>query len=192
MDETGEPDAGNVTTAGEHAFEVPDRLLRMREMLGQEAAAVLLGEESVEAPEAFRLRADVEQIDHQQVAGLGTLHADRTRQEMHRRQVDVADVVGAVVVLDEPAGPVVGLEDEVVAGLDPASHRHVRMPAVVDVLVLVRRLLEIDLDQGFRHGLPRGQVMGGLVVSGCRAEPDGQTDRYCLMRDSSVLARVVS
>ena len=39
--------------------------------------------------------ADVEQIDHQQVAGLRALDADRAGQEMHDRQIDVADVVGA-------------------------------------------------------------------------------------------------
>ena len=65
-----------------------------------------LREEAVEAPQAVRLGADVEQVDHQQVAGLGALHADRAGQEVHGRQVDVAHVVGAVVVLDEAAGPV--------------------------------------------------------------------------------------
>ena len=84
-------------------------------MFGQEAAAVLLGEEAVEAPQAFLLRADVEQIDHQEIAGLGALDADRAGQEMHDRQIDVAHVVGGIVVLDETAGPVVGLDDEIVA-----------------------------------------------------------------------------
>ena len=75
-------------------------------MIGQEAAAVLLGEEAVEAPKALLQRTDVEQIDHQQIAGLGALDADRTGQEMHDRQIDVAHVVGGIVVLDEAAGPV--------------------------------------------------------------------------------------
>ena len=35
------------------------------------------------------------------------------------REIDVAHVVGGFVVLDEAAGPVVGLDHEVVAGLDP-------------------------------------------------------------------------
>jgi hypothetical protein len=63
--------------AGEQAVDVPDRLLRLREMLGQEAAAVLLREEAVEAPQAVGLGANVEQVDDEQVARLGALHADR-------------------------------------------------------------------------------------------------------------------
>jgi hypothetical protein len=79
---------------------------------------------------------------------------------VHRREVDVAHVVGAVVVLDKAAGPVEGLEDEVVAGVDPAGHRDVRVPAVVDVLVLDGRLRQVDLDQGVGHGASPGDAGG--------------------------------
>ena len=115
MDQAGEVHAGNVARRGVEALDVPDRLLRQREMIGQEAAAVLLGEEAVEAPQALLQRADVEQVDHQEIAGLGALDADRAGQEVHDRQIDVAHVVGGIVVLDEAAGPVVGLDDEIVA-----------------------------------------------------------------------------
>ncbi|MNT12322.1 hypothetical protein D3C72_1472450 [compost metagenome] len=132
-------------------MEIPDRLLRLRKMIGQEAAAVLLREEAVEAPLAVRLRANVEQIHHEEVARLCAFHAHRAGQEVDDGEVDVTHIVGRVVVLDETAGPVVGLQDEVLAGLDPAGHRDIRMPAVVDVGVLVRRFGQIDLDQGIRH-----------------------------------------
>jgi hypothetical protein len=46
---------------------VPDRLLRQGKVIGQEAAAVLLGEEAVKAPQALFQRPDVEQIDHQEI-----------------------------------------------------------------------------------------------------------------------------
>ena len=151
MDQAGEVHAGHMARRGVEALDVPDRLLRQREMLGQEAAAVLLGEEAVEAPQAFLLRPDVEQVDHQEIAGLRALHADRAGQEVHDRQVDVAHVVGRIVVLDEAAGPVVGLDDEVVARIDPRHDRNVRMPAIVDHVVVVGRLREIDLDQCLWH-----------------------------------------
>jgi hypothetical protein len=128
-------------------------------VVGEEAAAVLLREEAVEAPQAVVLGADVEQVHHQQVAGLGAFHADRAAEVVHGGEVDVAHVVGGVVVLDEAAGPVVGLEHEVVAGLDPAGHRDVGVPAVVHLLVRRRGLGEIDLDEGFGHG--EGSSMGG-------------------------------
>ena len=63
-------------------------------MIGQKAAAVLLGKEAGEPPKAFLQRADVEQIHHQQIAGLGALDADRAGEEMHVRQIDVAHVIG--------------------------------------------------------------------------------------------------
>ncbi len=164
MNQAGEIHAGNVARRGVHALEVPDRLLRQREMIGQETAAVLLGEEAVEAPQALLQRSDIEQIDHQEIAGLGALDADRAGQEMHDRQVDVADVVGGIVVLDKAAGPVIGLDDEVVAGIDPRHHRNVGVPAIMDHVVFVGRTGEIDLDQCLWHRkLPCLQVVGKMV-----------------------------
>ncbi len=120
-------------------------------MIGQEAAAVLLGKEAVETPQALLQRADVEQIDHQQIARLGALDTDRAGQEVHDRQIDVAHVIGRIVVLDEAAGPVVGLDDEIIARIDPLHHRDLWMPAIVDLVVVVGRLVEIDLDQCIWH-----------------------------------------
>ncbi len=151
MDQTCEVHAGNVARRRVEALDVPDRFLRQREMIGQEAAAVLLGEEAVEAPEALLQRTDVEQVDHQQIAGLGALDADRAGQEVHDRQIDVAHVIGGIVVLDEAAGPVIGLDDEIVARIDPRNHRDVGMPAIVDHVVVVGRLRKIDLDQCLWH-----------------------------------------
>ena len=68
----------------------------MREMIGQKAAAIFLGKEAVEAPQALRQRTDVEKVDHQQVAGLRAFDADRTREEVHDGEIDVADIVGRI------------------------------------------------------------------------------------------------
>jgi len=94
---------------------------------------------------------DIEQIDHQEIAGLGALYADRAGEKMHDRQIDIAHVIGGIVVLNEAAGPVVGLDDEVVAGIDPRDHRNFRMPAVMYHVVVVGRLRKIDLDQCIWH-----------------------------------------
>src|SRR4029077_6295921 len=50
MDEAGPAHAGYMARRGIKALDVPDRFLRQRKVIGQEAAAVLLGEEAVEAP----------------------------------------------------------------------------------------------------------------------------------------------
>src|SRR6202022_2635204 len=70
---------------------------------------------------------------------------------MHNRQIDVAHVIGGIVVLDEAAGPVDGLDDEILAGLDPRHDRDVGVPAVVNHVVVVGRLRKIDLDQCIWH-----------------------------------------
>ena len=55
------------------------------------------------------------------------------------------------VVLDEAAGPVVGLDDEVIARLDPLDDRNVRMPPVVDHVVLVGGFRKVDLHNRLGH-----------------------------------------
>ena len=102
MDEAGKVDAGHMARMRVHARNVPDRFLRLREMIGQKAAAVLLREEAVEAPEALRQRADVEQIDDQQIAGLGAFDADRAGEEVHDREIDIAHVVGGSLFWMKP------------------------------------------------------------------------------------------
>ena len=151
VDQAGIAHAGHMARVGEHALDVPDGLLRLGEVVGQEAAAIFLGEKSVKAPHRFLLSADIQQLNDQQVARLGTFDANRAAQKVDDRQVDVAHVVRAVVVLDEAAGPVVGFQHEVVAGVDPGGHGDVRVPTVVDVFVFVGRLVEVNLDESFRH-----------------------------------------
>ena len=123
-------------------------------MLGQKSAAVLLREEPVEAPRIVRKGANVEDIDNQKIAGLGTLDADGAAEEMHDAQVDVPHVGRQLVVLDEAAGPVVALDDEIAARLHRRDHRNVRMPPIVDHIVFISRLGQIDLDECVRHGIP--------------------------------------
>src|ERR1700722_3359736 len=179
MHEAREIDAGYMTRRRVKPLDVPDRLLRQREMLGEEAAAILFREEAVETPETFLLRTDIEQIDHQEVAGLRAFDTDRTGEEMHDRQVDVAHVIGGIVVLDEAAGPIVGLDDEIVAWIDPRHNRNIRMPAVVDHVIFISRLRKIDLDQCLWH------FNAPLFYEPCT----NQTDRYLEICAASMPSR---
>src|SRR6266853_3324036 len=70
---------------------------------------------------------------------------------MHDGEIDVAHVVGRFVVLDEAAGPVISLHDEIISRLHPCDDRDVGMPAVVDRLVLVRGLRKVDFYQCLCH-----------------------------------------
>src|SRR5579871_1285319 len=179
MYESCEGHAGDVARGSVKALDVPDRLLRQREMFGEESPAVLLGEEAVEAPHALFHRPDIQEVDDQKIAGLRPLDADRTREEVHDRQIDIAHVVGRIVVLDEPACPVVGLDDEVVARIDPRHDRHIWMPAVVDHLIFIRRLGKINLDQCLYH------FNAPLFFEPCKI----QTDKYLEIRAASTLSR---
>lgn len=62
---------------------------------------------------------------------------------MHLFQFDIAHIRRVVVILDLPAGPVIGLDPEVVARFNPDRHRNIRMPAVMDLFVGMRGLAQI-------------------------------------------------
>ena len=190
MDQAGKAHARHVARMGVEAGNVPDRLLRQRKVIGEKAAAVLLGEEAVEAPQALRQRADVEEVDDQEIAGLGALDADRAGQEVHDGEIDIAHVVRRLVVLDEAAGPVVGLDDEIVAGLHPRDDRNVGVPAVVDHVVLVGRFREVDLDQRLRLAGSRVLSIVWCMVSLRLGRKAVQTARKRAIAASSTCSRV--
>ncbi len=153
VDQTREIHPGDMAGRREHAVKIPDGFLRMGEMFGQETAPVIAAEKAVEPPQAVRLGADIQQVNHQQVTGLRAFYAHRPRQKVHGGQVHIAHVVGAVVVLDGAAGPVIGFQHEVVARLDPDGHGDIGVPPIMDVLVFVRGLVQVDRNEGCRHSL---------------------------------------
>src|SRR5262245_8112782 len=123
MNKAREADTGHMPRLGEHAGDVPDRLLRLREVISEKHATVLLRKKAVETPQALGQRAYIKQVNDQQIARLSALDADRPGEKMNDGQIDVADIVRGFVVLDEAAGPVIGLDHEVVAGLHPGHDR---------------------------------------------------------------------
>lgn len=78
-------------------------------------------EDAREAPWVVLERLDVLDLDQQNVAGLGGLDFEWSGQVVHLRQVDVLDVVGAVVVLDLSARPVQTFDLDCLAVLDGAA-----------------------------------------------------------------------
>ena len=142
------------------AREVPDHLVGVGEAIGQEAAAVRLGEDARVAPAHAGVRAlvllvagvDLEDVDDQQVAGLGALDVERPAEDVHAGQRRVADVVGGVVVLDRAVEPLAAVRAEHVARLDAHGRRDVRMPAVVTDVLLVGELLGVvQREEVLRH-----------------------------------------
>jgi hypothetical protein len=100
--DAGVADPGDVPGRRFLAAEVPDRLVGIREVVGEETAAVGLGEDTRIAPSLARrvavflrrlARAEVQDVDHQQVTRLGALDLDRTAEHVRDVQVDISYVV---------------------------------------------------------------------------------------------------
>ena len=131
----GVADPGDVPRRRFLAAEVPDRLVGVREVVGEEAAAVRLGEDPGVAPAlpgcvAVLLRrlagAEVEDVDHQQVARFGALDLDGPAEHVRHAEVHVAHVVGRVVVAQLRVGPLPALHPELASRGGPRPRRGCR------------------------------------------------------------------
>jgi hypothetical protein len=67
---------------GEHALEVPDRLLRLGKCSVRKPPPFFFEKKPLKPHWLSGFGADVEDVDHQQVARLGALDADRAGEEM--------------------------------------------------------------------------------------------------------------
>ena len=122
-------------------------------MVGEETAAVAAGKDAGEAPLVAAQGADIEDVDDENVARLGAAHLDRAAEDVDDRQVDVADVVGTVVVLDLAVGPVLAFHPKRLARIDGDGGGDVRVPAVVaDDFLFGHRLLQVDREERLGHG----------------------------------------
>ena len=71
---------------------------------------------------------------------------------MHLGKIDVTHIGCVIVVLDLATGPVVTLDNEIVTGFNHCRHGNVRVPAIVNVVLIVGRFVKINFDNGFSHG----------------------------------------
>ena len=91
---------------------------------------------------------DVLNLHEEDVTWLGSLDLERTREIVDLCQVDVLDVIGAVVVLDLPSSPVETFDLDCLTVFDCATERYIGMPAVVEVGLVFGGLVEIDCESG--------------------------------------------
>lgn len=90
---------------------------RVRVVLVEEAATVVLVEDAGEAPRLVLEGLDVLDLDDEQVAGLGGVNVKGPGEVVDLCEVDVFHVVGVVVVANLTAGPVDALDlDNLVVG----------------------------------------------------------------------------
>src|SRR5258705_3508807 len=130
MRDARELDTGNVARGAFLAGEIPNRLVRIGKAVGQEPATVGLREDPGVPPaltgdvaDLLWHRTEIEDVDDEQVAGLGALDVDRPGQHVRVGQVDVAHVVGGVVVTDLAVGPLAALDPDRLARANGDSGR---------------------------------------------------------------------
>src|SRR6266496_4490543 len=82
-------------------------------------------------------RAELKEIDHQEVAGLGAHDLDGAAEHVSLGQVDVSDVIGRFIVPELRIGPFATLQTELGAGPYERDGWDVRVPTVVpgDLLI---------------------------------------------------------
>ena len=150
--DAGETHTGNVAGGGVDALQIPDGFGGLGVVIGEEATAVLLGEDARESPFIALQGADIKNVDHQDVAGLGPIDPDRSTQDVNNLQIDIFDVFGVVVVLDLAIGPVLAFDPEHITRIHRGHGRNLGMPAVMPGhVLLIHRLGEIDGEEGFWH-----------------------------------------
>ena len=106
VDETSELDAGDVAGGAKDAFEVPDCLCGLGVVLVKETAAVVFVEYPGEAPGVVLEGLDVHDLYKEDVAGLGAFDLERSGEVVNLGEINVLDIVGAVIVLDLPTCPI--------------------------------------------------------------------------------------
>jgi len=62
------------------SFKIPDCFLSFGKLLLEKAASVILGKHPIESPETSIQRTHIEQVYDQQIARLGSLHTNGTRE----------------------------------------------------------------------------------------------------------------
>ena len=152
MGDAGETHTGNVTGGGVDAFQIPDGLGGLGVVIGEEATTVFLGEDARETPLITLQSADIKNVDHQDVSGLGPIDPDWPTKDMDDLQIDIFNVCGVVVVLDLAIGPVLAFDPEHVTRIHRSHGRDFGMPAVVPRhVLLIHRFGEIDGKECFWH-----------------------------------------
>jgi len=83
VNQSWEANPRNVPTAGKYTFEIPDCFSGQRIMFIQKPASILLVEHAGETPWLTCERLDVEDLDDEDIPGMGALNLNWTREIMN-------------------------------------------------------------------------------------------------------------
>lgn len=150
MDQAGELDARDVTRAAVYAFKVPDCLgsaahssasvppgvvsgdrIRLGVDLIQKSTTILFCKYTSETPRLVWQGLNVLDLNEKNITGLSRLDLEGSAQIMDSGEVNVSDIVGAVIVADLAARPVNTLDTHGFAILDSPCKGDVGMPSIL-------------------------------------------------------------
>lgn len=162
---------GDVPGGGLPVAEVPDRLVRVREVLMQETAAVGGREDTGVAPALAGQRAgvavllgsgaDVDDVHHEQVAGFRPLHPEGAGEGVSDMEGGRERVLGRFVVAYLSVEPVAAVDAEGLPRADGGHRRDVRVPAVVAEAVLaVEGAVGVQGEECVGHAARVGRFCG--------------------------------
>lgn len=94
---------------------------RLRIYLIKESTTVIFGEDSSKAPRLLVQRLNILNLQHQNIAWLRSLNIERARQVVDFGEVDIAHVVGAIIVSNLSTCPVYAFDFDYLAVLDSSN-----------------------------------------------------------------------
>ncbi len=137
----GDRDPGDVRRAGDSVRDPPD---------GEERVGIVVGQESEpreDRGDAHLCRGEGEDLDLEDVAGLGALDGDRPGQRMAEAAIDRLDVGGRRIGVELAVDAVARLDRDLFAGRDTGDRIEPWMPAIVPgARLLAQAAAAIDLE----------------------------------------------
>lgn len=115
-----------MATAAVDAIKVPDGFGRLGIVVFEETATIATIKDSSKAPRRVLKRLYVANVDYKKIARLSALDVKRAGQVVDLGQVDVADIVGAIVVANLSASPVDAFNLDSLSRLNAADGRDCR------------------------------------------------------------------
>ena len=118
MNQAGEAHAWNVAAGIIDTVKVPNSLGCLGVVVFEETTAILAVKDTGESPRRVVEWLHVSNIYNKKVAWLGTLDVEGTGEIMHLCEVDLSNIVGAVIVPNLATGPVDALNFDSLARLN--------------------------------------------------------------------------
>lgn len=95
-----------MATGAIYTVKIPNRLGGMGVVLFKETATILAGEDASKAPWGVIERLDIGDVDNKKISRLCALNVKWARQVVDFGEIDVSNIIGAVIVADLTTSPI--------------------------------------------------------------------------------------